>query len=212
MQSKAAVVAALAAALLAAGTGGCSRQTPEPGAARAKPAQRKGDPTPMVIMETSKGTVKIELDAVKAPVTVANFLRYVDEKAYDGTIFHRVMPNFMIQGGGFRPDMTEKPSHEPIKNEAGNGLKNLRGTLAMARTGVVDSATNQFFISVADNAFLNHKDETPTGFGYAVFGKVTEGMDVIDAIVGVPTGTVGPHENVPKEPVTIVSIRRADAP
>jgi cyclophilin family peptidyl-prolyl cis-trans isomerase len=165
----------------------------------------------MVVMETSKGTIEIELDGDKAPISVANFLRYVDEEFYDGTIFHRVMPDFMIQGGGFRPDMTQKPTHAPIKNEADNGLKNDRGTIAMARTGVVDSATAQFFINVGErNDFLNHRDPSVEGFGYAVFGKVVKGMDVVDKIVAVPTGTVGGYENVPTEAVTIVSVRRAE--
>src|SRR3972149_3391924 len=136
--------------------------------------------SPMVVMKTSMGTIKIELDEAKAPVTVKNFLAYVDEGFYDGTIFHRVIDGFMVQGGGFTADMTQKPTKPAIKNEAGNGLKNLRGTIVMARTSVVDSATAQFFINVVDNAFLDHRDETPGGFGYAVFGRVVEGMDVVD--------------------------------
>jgi peptidyl-prolyl cis-trans isomerase B (cyclophilin B) len=165
---------------------------------------------PMVLMKTSMGDIKIELDRAKAPLSVDNFLRYVDEKFYDGTIFHRVIANFMIQGGGMLPDMTEKQTHEPLKNEAGNGLKNARGTLAMARTGVVDSATAQFFINVVDNDFLDHKDETPRGFGYAVFGKVVEGMDVVDKIKVTPTSTKDPYENVPVTPVVIESVRRVE--
>ena len=165
---------------------------------------------PVVVIETSLGRIKIELDREHVPKTTANFLRYVDEKFYDGTIFHRVMPDFMIQGGGFTPDMKEKPTHKPIVNEAGNGLKNLRGTIAMARTGIVDSATAQFFISVQDNDSLNHTGETREEFGYAVFGKVIDGMDVVDKIRNVQTKTVIPHEleNVPVEPVIIKSVRR----
>ncbi len=159
---------------------------------------------PVVVLQTSKGVIKVELDAAKAPKTVESFLAYTGEGFYDGTIFHRVIPGFMVQGGGFTPDMRQKATHAPIKNEAGNGLKNLRGTLAMARTGVVDSATAQFFINVADNDFLNHRDDSPRGFGYAVFGKVIEGMDVVDKIVAVPTGSVGGHGDVPTEPVTII--------
>lgn len=161
-----------------------------------------------VVMETSKGTIEIELDGEKAPISTQNFLKYVDGKHYDGTIFHRVIPGFMIQGGGMDEKMNEKKSGEPIKNEAGNGLKNMRGTLAMARTNVVDSATAQFFINTVDNDFLNHRDTSPRGFGYAVFGKVTKGMDVVDQIAGVKTSTKGMHENVPVEPVVIKSVKR----
>jgi cyclophilin family peptidyl-prolyl cis-trans isomerase len=161
---------------------------------------------PMVLMSTSLGDVKIELDAEKAPVSVQNFLAYVNDKFYDGTVFHRVIPNFMIQGGGFDAAMQQKPTKAPIKNEAGNGLKNLTGTLAMARTNVVDSATAQFFINVKDNAFLDHKNETPAGFGYAVFGKVVDGMDVVRKIEQVQTANKGGHENVPVEPVVIKSM------
>jgi cyclophilin family peptidyl-prolyl cis-trans isomerase len=161
---------------------------------------------PMVLMSTSLGDVKIELDAEKAPITVQNFLAYVNDKFYDGTIFHRVIPGFMIQGGGFDATMQQKPTKPPIKNEAGNGLKNLTGTLAMARTNVVDSATAQFFINAKDNAFLDHKNETPAGFGYAVFGKVVDGMDVVRKIEQVQTANKGMHENVPVEPVVIKSV------
>jgi cyclophilin family peptidyl-prolyl cis-trans isomerase len=162
----------------------------------------------LVIIETSEGTIKAELDEVQAPATVENFLSYADEGHYDGTIFHRVIPNFMIQGGGMTPDMNQKPTKPPVRNEAGNGLTNDRGTLAMARTGVVDSATSQFFINTADNAFLNHRGKTPDAFGYAVFGKVTEGMDVVEKIEAVETGRKGPHDDVPVKPVVIKSIRR----
>lgn len=169
-------------------------------------AARAEGKNPMVLMSTSMGDIKIELYEDKAPVTVKNFLSYVNDKFYDGTIFHRVIPGFMIQGGGFDKGMNQKPTKAPIKNEAGNGLKNDVGTLAMARTGVVDSATAQFFINVKDNTFLNHRDETPNGFGYAVFGKVVEGMDVARKIENVSTSTKGMNQNVPVEPVIIKSI------
>lgn len=162
-----------------------------------------------VIMETDKGTMTIELDAAKAPNTVANFLAYVDAGQYDGTIFHRVIPNFMIQGGGFTADMSQKPSQKPIKNEAANGLKNDRGTLAMARTNDPHSASNQFFINHGNNDFLNFQAPSVQGFGYCVFGRVSEGMDVIDAVAAVATGRSGHHDDVPLEPVTILSVKRA---
>jgi len=194
----------LVAGALAAGPLACGNSAPH----AEKPAPLGKVP---VIIETSMGTMEVELDGDKAPITVANFLRYVDEGSYDGTIFHRVISGFMIQGGGFRPDMSEKPTHAPIKNEAGNGVTNDRGTIAMARTGVVDSATAQFYINVADNRNLNHRDNTKDGYGYAVFGKVIKGMAVADAIVAVPTETVGGMENVPVKPVKIISIRRVPA-
>jgi cyclophilin family peptidyl-prolyl cis-trans isomerase len=156
-----------------------------------------------VQLKTSLGDITIELDAEHAPISTANFLRYVNEGFFDGTIFHRVIPGFMIQGGGMTPDMNQKSTHEQIRNEANNGLKNLRGTLAMARTQVVDSASSQFFINLADNAFLDHQQETAAGFGYAVFGKVIDGMETVDAIAKVATGRKGYHENVPVEPVII---------
>ena len=165
---------------------------------------------PMVLISTSMGDIKVELYPEKAPETVKNFLGYVNDKFYDGTIFHRVIANFMIQGGGMDKDMKQKATKAPIKNEAGNGLKNDTGTIAMARTSVVDSATAQFFINVKDNDFLNHQDETRDGFGYCAFGKVIEGMDVVDKIKSVQTGTRGMFENVPVEAVTIKSIKRAD--
>ena len=158
----------------------------------------------MVVFETSHGTIKIELDPDLAPVTAENFLKYVDEGLYAGTIFHRVIPGFMIQGGGFDPQMKEKATNPPITNEADNGLKNLRGTLSMARTQVKDSATSQFFINLQDNDFLDHGTRD---FGYAVFAKVVEGMDVVDKIAGVATGNQGPHGDVPVEPITIESAR-----
>jgi len=165
----------------------------------------------LITIETSEGTVKADLDEGSAPVTVENFMAYVDAGHYDGTIFHRVIPNFMIQGGGFTAEMRQKPVKAPIRNEAGNGLTNDRGTLAMARTSVVDSATSQFFINTADNAFLNHSGETPDAFGYAVFGRVTDGLDVIDRIEKVPTARSGQHADVPVKPVVIKSIRRDDS-
>jgi len=161
---------------------------------------------PIVKMETNKGQIIIELDAEKAPISTENFLNYVRDSFYEQTIFHRVIPNFMIQCGGFTPEMAQKKTQQEIKNEADNGLKNLRGTLAMARTQVVDSASSQFFINLADNDFLNHQGKTPNGYGYAVFGKVTEGMDVVDEIAKVKTGNSGHHQDVPKEAIVIESI------
>ena len=154
-------------------------------------------------IETSMGTITVELDDAKAPVTVTNFIEYVKSGHYDGTIFHRVIDGFMIQGGGFTKDMNQKETRAPIKNEAANGLKNARGTLAMARTMIVDSATSQFFINLVDNEFLDYRGPDPRMFGYAVFGKVTDGMEVVDRIAKVKTGFAGPHQNVPEEPVII---------
>jgi peptidyl-prolyl cis-trans isomerase A (cyclophilin A) len=162
---------------------------------------------PVVVLDTTLGEIQIELDAAKAPISTRNFLDYVESGHYDGTIFHRVIPNFMVQGGGFTKDMQQKPTRNPIKNEAGNGLKNDRYTVAMARTAVVDSATSQFFINVKDNDFLNHRDETAPGYGYAVIGKVISGMQVVDKIVNVRTGQKGQHGDVPVEPVMINSAR-----
>jgi peptidyl-prolyl cis-trans isomerase B (cyclophilin B) len=158
-------------------------------------------------METSKGKIVIELAAGKAPETVKNFLNYVDAKYYDGTIFHRVIPNFMIQGGGFTSGMKRKSVDAPIKNEADNGLKNNRGTIAMARTGDPHSATAQFFINSINNDFLNHKGKSPQGWGYAVFGKVIAGMDVVDTISAVKTVTRGRFRDVPAETIEIRSVR-----
>jgi len=163
---------------------------------------------PVVIIETSMGAIKAELWADTAPITVKNFLAYVDAKHFDALIFHRVMQGFMIQGGGFDPAMNEKPTRGPIKNEADGDKKNDRGTLAMARTSVVDSATSQFFINLVDNAFLNHRDNTFRGFGYCAFGKVIAGMDVVDKIGAVAVGNAAGHQNVPTRPVLIKSIRR----
>jgi len=160
---------------------------------------------PQVLLETSKGVITLELYPDKAPVTVENFLAYVDSGFYDGTVFHRVIPKFMIQGGGFTPDMRKKQTRPPIKNEAGNGLRNSRGTIAMARTQEIDSATSQFFINIADNTFLDHGVRD---FGYAVFGSVIAGMDVVDRIAGVRTGVLGRYQDVPLEPVVILKARR----
>ncbi len=160
---------------------------------------------PKVLMTTSLGEIEIELEAQKAPVSVENFLGYVDRGYYNNTQFHRVIPNFMIQGGGFDADMQQKQTEAPIKNEADNGLRNLRGTLAMARTQVRDSATSQFFINHKDNAFLDHGARD---FGYAVFGKVTRGMEVVDKIAQVPTGNRAGHQNVPQQPVLILEAKR----
>ena len=164
----------------------------------------KAPANPKVVLETSMGRIVVELDAAKAPKTVANFLGYVKSGHDDGTVFHRVIPGFMIQGGGMTADMGEKKTGAPIPNEADNGLKNERGTLAMARTSDPNSATAQFFINTVDNKFLNHSGKTMQGWGYAVFGKVVEGMETVDKIAGVKTGNKGPYQNVPVEPVTIV--------
>ena len=161
-------------------------------------------------IETSMGSITLELDDTKAPVTVKNFIDYAKAGHYDGTIFHRVIDGFMIQGGGFTPAMEQKKTRDPIKNEATNGLSNARGTIAMARTSVVDSAPSQFFINLVDNAFLNFRAPTPQYYGYAVFGKVTEGMDVVDRIAKVRTGFAGPHQNVPVEPVVIKKVTVAE--
>jgi peptidyl-prolyl cis-trans isomerase B (cyclophilin B) len=165
----------------------------------------------VVVLETSKGIIEVELNEAKAPISSKNFLDYVDSKFFDGLIFHRVIADFMIQGGGFTPDMSQKQGKPPIENEAGNGLTNDKYTIAMARTSVVNSATSQFFINTKDNAFLNQKDKTPQGFGYAVFGKVVKGHEVVDAINTVKTGTKNGFNDVPVEPVTIVKAYRKDA-
>jgi len=162
----------------------------------------------VVVIETNHGDITVELDNEKAPISVANFLTYADSNHYDGTIFHRVIKDFMIQGGNFTPDMSPKKTLGQIKNEAGNGLRNLRGTLAMARTGVVDSATSQFFINLKDNDFLDHKDNTVRGYGYAVFGKVVKGMDVVNKIGTTRTHTFKRFSDVPAEPVIIKSVKR----
>ncbi len=155
----------------------------------------------MVRMTTSMGTIDVELFPKEAPITVENFLAYVNEGFYNGTIFHRVIPGFVIQGGGFTPEMEKKSTHDPIKNEAANGLKNLRGTLSMARTNVIDSATSQFFVNLKDNTSLDHVPGNADRFGYAVFAKVAKGMDVVDAIAKVATGRKGVYSDVPLTPV-----------
>ncbi|MGD0782646.1 MAG: peptidylprolyl isomerase [Candidatus Aminicenantales bacterium] len=165
---------------------------------------------PAVLIKTSLGDITVELYPDKAPLTVQNFLAYVDARFYDGTIFHRVITGFMIQGGGLTPDFKEKPEKPPIKNEAGNGLKNLRGTIAMARTDQPNTATCQFYINHSDNASLDHKDNSAEDFGYCVFGKVIAGMGVVDAIAKTPTATIKGNDDVPRLTVTILSIRRAE--
>ena len=154
-------------------------------------------------IETSMGTITVELDDERAPATVEHFVKYAADGFYDGTIFHRVIDGFMVQGGGFTRDMNQKDTRGPIRIESMNGLKNLRGTIAMARTMVPDSATSQFFINLVDNGFLDFTAPTQSGYGYAVFGKVTDGMEVVDRIAKVRTGFSGPHQNVPEEPVVI---------
>ena len=162
---------------------------------------------PVVVMETTRGSISIELLPDAAPITVENFLQYANDGFFEGTVFHRVIPGFMIQGGGLRSDLTEKTTRAPIRNEADNGLSNERGTISMARTSVVDSATAQFFINTVDNGrSLDHRGTSPRDYGYAVFGRVTAGMDVVDAISGVTTGRQGPHQNVPVEPVVINAV------
>ncbi|MFB4203602.1 Peptidyl-prolyl cis-trans isomerase A [wastewater metagenome] len=164
-------------------------------------------PQPEVVFHTNRGDIRIALYAERAPVTVENFLAYVDAGFYDGTIFHRVIPGFVIQGGGFTEDMQRKSTREPIENEADNGLDNERGTLSMARTQAVDSATSQFFINLADNAFLDHGERD---FGYAVFARVVDGMDVVDEMAGVPTGRASGMSDVPRQTLVIESAERVD--
>jgi cyclophilin family peptidyl-prolyl cis-trans isomerase len=208
------VAVAAVALLLAAGCGGgtADSTTTSAGGESASPSTTKGtaqmsESNPVVVLHTSKGDITLELDAANAPLSTQNFVDYAKAGFYDQTVFHRVIPGFMVQGGGMTADLKPKPGAKPpIKNEAGNGLKNLRGTVAMARTQVVDSASSQFFINLVDNASLDHRDDTPAGYGYAVFGKVTAGMDVVDAIAAVPTGTQGPYQDVPVEPVVITSV------
>ena len=160
----------------------------------------------MITIKTSQGEIQAELYADKAPESVKNFLQYAKDGHYNGTIFHRVIPNFMIQGGGFTRDMVQKPTRAQIRNEAANGLKNERGTLAMARTSDIHSATSQFFINVVDNGFLDYRNNSAQGYGYCVFGKVTQGMDVVDKIRAVPTGNHGPFQDVPTTPVEILEV------
>ena len=164
-------------------------------------------PAPHVVLDTSFGQVEIELNQDKAPISTQNFLKYVDSNFYSNTIFHRVIPGFMVQGGGFTAQMVQKSTNDPIKNEADNGLHNVRGTLAMARTSDVNSATSQFFINVVDNAMLDHGVRD---YGYAVFGKVVKGMDVVDQIVNVQTGSKNGMQNVPLDPILIKSAKRVN--
>ncbi len=177
-------------------------------AASLAPSLVAAQDNPIVVMETSTGTVTIELWADKAPISVANFLRYADAGFYDGLIFHRVIPGFMVQGGGFNEDMVQQSPFESIKNEASAAVPNKRGTLSMARTNVIDSATSQFFINLVDNDFLNHTDDTPRGFGYAVFGEVIGGMEAVDQMATAETGNARGHQNVPVEPITMISVKR----
>jgi peptidylprolyl isomerase/peptidyl-prolyl cis-trans isomerase B (cyclophilin B) len=182
------------------GISGCGAS--EPAAQTVSTAPAAGQPAnPRVLIETSRGNITVEVFPAQAPQSAGNFLNYVKTGFYDGLVFHRVIPGFMIQTGGMTADMAEKPKNAPIRNEADNGLRNLRGTLAMARTGDPHSASSQFFINVADNAFLDHRGQTPQGWGYAVFGQVVDGMEVVDAIVAVPRGNRGPHGDVPVDPI-----------
>jgi len=166
--------------------------------------------TRIVTLTTALGAIELQLDGGSAPGTVSNFIAYVEGGHYDGILFHRVIPNFMIQGGGMRAGLVENPTRAPIENEADNGLKNLRGTIAMARTQDPHSATAQFFINLKDNSFLDHTEKSPTGWGYAVFGQVISGMDVVDQIASVETGSVGYHEDVPIDDVIIEHARLRD--
>jgi len=192
---------------------GCTKKS-DPPEAHQKPissTKEKGGVMPVVVIKVKQGAkelgeIEVELNEEKAPISVKNFLAYVDNGHYNGVVFHRVIKDFMIQGGGMKPDMSEKsPAFPPIQNEAHNGLKNERGTLAMARTSDVNSATAQFFINTKDNTFLDHKVRD---YGYAVFGKVVKGMDVVDQINGLPTGNKGMHQNVPLTPIEIVSVEK----
>ena len=194
-----------AATLLLAG---CSNPEIEP-IVEKEPEPLK-EATVMILMKTSKGDIQLELDAEKAPETVANFLKYVNSGHYNGSIFHRVIENFMIQGGGFDKDMKQKKAPYTVKNEADNGLKNVTGTIAMARTSDPHSAGAQFFINVVDSSFLDFTSPTQQGWGYCVFGKVVDGMDVVNEIRGVATGNTGGHGDVPREPITITSVTVVD--
>lgn len=179
--------------------------------APAAAAGKTGTPGgPRVVLTTNVGKIELELFEKEAPISTANFLQYVDDKAYDGTVFHRVIPTFMVQGGGFDEKMTKRPVRDMIKNEATNGLTNARGTVSMARTGVIDSATNQFFINVVDNARLDHRGSNPRAYGYAVFGHVVSGMDVVDKIRAVETGACPPNfrRDCPQTPMVIQTARR----
>ncbi len=189
-----------AAAFTFAGLTGQTPAQETPPVSDAKPVK--------IVMDTSKGAIELELDAAKAPATVANFVQYVKKGHYDGLIFHRVIPNFMIQGGGFTADMQQKATDAPIQNEAKNGLKNVRGSIAMARTSIPHSASSQFFINLKDNSFLDYPGQD--GWGYCVFGKVTKGQEIVDAIAAVETTSKGGHRDVPAEAVTIKSAKVAE--
>ncbi|MDA8127602.1 MAG: peptidylprolyl isomerase [Betaproteobacteria bacterium] len=194
--------AALVLGALVLGISGCGASEPDRQIVSTTPPA--GQPAnPRVLIETSKGNITVELFGANAPKTVANFLGYVKSGFYDGTIFHRVIPGFMIQGGGMTPDMAEKPKGASIPNEADNGLKNLRGTFAMARMEAPDSAASQFFINVKNNPFLDHRGTSYDTWGYAVFGQVVDGMNVVDAIAATPRGDRGPYQDVPVEPVVM---------
>lgn len=196
------LTATLSVCLLVLGIAACGAGEPGKQTASTEPAPGQ-PPNPRVLIETSKGNITVELFPGNAPQTTQNFLDYANAGFYDGLIFHRVIPGFMIQGGGMTPDMTEKPRNAPIRNEADNGLRNLRGTLAMARMADPDSASSQFFINVADNAFLDHRGTSYDTWGYAVFGRVVDGMQVVDAIVAAPRGDRGPYQDVPVEPAVM---------
>ena len=180
------------------------------GAGIVQAAEETTGGNPVVLIETNLGAIKVELFSREAPLSVKNFLDYASRGFFAGTIFHRVIPNFMIQGGGYTADLKQKRGNAPIRNEAHNGLKNLRGTIALARTGIVDSATSEFFINLVDNAHLDHRDTTMKGYGYAVFGKVSEGMDVVDRIAAVRTAVRNRMPNVPLQPVVIESVKVAE--
>lgn len=201
---------ALAVACLLAGSGqrrAFSRQAPQEKDRAADQADDESNQeNPVIVIKTSFGDIAVELNPKEAPLTVENFLEYVDDEHYNGTIFHRIIADFMIQGGGMDKNGLEKKTRAPVKNEADNGLKNERGTIAMARTSVVDSATAQFFVNVKDNDFLDHKDKSTRGYGYCVFGKVTEGMDIVDKIKAVKTD----GNDKPLKPVEILSITRQE--
>lgn len=182
-------------------------QTPAPSATAAQMSSANPAPgNPVVLVETSLGDFTVELFQDRAPVSTANFLQYVADGFYRGTIFHRIVPGFVIQGGGFTPNMEEKPTRPPIQNEATNGLRNLRGTVSMARTRALRSATSQFYVNLADNAQLDHRGFSPGEFGYAVFGRVIAGMDVVDRIAAVKTQSSGVNQDVPVDPVVIKSV------
>ena len=166
----------------------------------------------MIRLNTNLGAITIELDHELAPKTAANFLQYAKDGFFEGTIFHRVIPGFVIQGGGMQSGLKEKPTRPPIENEGENGLKNLRGTLSMARTQDPHSASSQFFVNLSDNAFLDHQAPTPAGWGYCVFGKVTDGMKIVDCIAAVPTGSRGPHQDVPVSDVIVESVEVIETP